>query len=151
MTMTDAQRELAERYTRLETDELTNLYRQGTLTDTALPILEAELRARGVDIDGLPKSDGSQYGVKELGFVWWTTWAWLGLTIGNIFIFVAPPNEMLLSAIFVVLNSALMMLILTFNKYAFLAATVLSFNPLLWIINGVYLKRRWGHPKVNKN
>ena len=40
-------------------------------------------------------------------------------------------------------------LILKFNKYAFLIATILSFNPLLWIINGIYLKNRWCHPRVN--
>lgn len=44
-----------------------------------------------------------------------------------------------------------MILILKFNKYAFLIATVLSLNPLLWIINGIYLKNCWCHPKVNKD
>ena len=42
-----------------------------------------------------------------------------------------------------------MVMILKFNKYAFLVATVLTINPLLWIINGIYLKNRWDHPKVN--
>ena len=42
-----------------------------------------------------------------------------------------------------------MVMILKFNKYAFLVATVLTIIPLLWIINGIYLKNRWDHPKVN--
>jgi len=42
-----------------------------------------------------------------------------------------------------------MILILQFNKYAFLIATILSINPIAWIINGIYLKNRWNHPKVN--
>lgn len=28
-------------------------------------------------------------------------------------------------------------------------ATIISVNPLVWIINGIYLKNRWCHPKVN--
>ena len=54
-----------------------------------------------------------------------------------------------LAVIFIAVNSVLMIMVLKFNKYAFLIATILSLNPLLWIINGIYLKRRWKHPKIN--
>lgn len=34
------------------------------------------------------------------------------------------------------------------NRWAFIIATVITLNPLLWIINGLYLRRRWHHPEV---
>jgi hypothetical protein len=84
-------------------------------------------------------------------FGWWEAWAWLGLTLGNLTIFGQLLGAPEIAFIFVLINSILMILILRYNKYAFLTATILSFNPLLWIINGIYLKNRWCHPKVNKN
>jgi uncharacterized membrane protein YvbJ len=86
---------------------------------------------------------------KELGFQWWSIWAWLGLILGNLMTFGQLKDMPELALIFVIINTILMIFILKFNKYAFLIATILSINPLLWIINGVYLKNRWCHPKVN--
>ena len=82
-------------------------------------------------------------------FGWWKGWAWLGLILGNLMMLgqLASGAEVIL--IFIIINSILMVLILKYNKYAFLIATILSLNPLLWIINGIYLKNRWCHPKVN--
>ena len=54
-----------------------------------------------------------------------------------------------LAVVLIVINTALMIMILKLSKYAFLIATVISLNPLLWIINGIYLKNRWNHQKVN--
>nr|BAJ06919.1 hypothetical protein [uncultured bacterium] len=85
----------------------------------------------------------------ELGFKWWQIWAWLGLTIGNLYTFGVLSEQVGLAVFLIILNSILMIMILKFNKYAFLIATILSLNPLLWIINGIYLKNRWNHPKVN--
>jgi len=87
----------------------------------------------------------------EIGFVWWKIWAWLGLTLGNLYILgsLGEVEEYLLAVILIIINTILMILILRFNKYAFLIATILSMDPLLWIINGIYLKNRWNHPKVN--
>jgi hypothetical protein len=33
--------------------------------------------------------------------------------------------------------------LLSMNKYAFLTATIFSFNPIFWIVNGIYLKNCW--------
>jgi hypothetical protein len=85
----------------------------------------------------------------ELGFGWWTTWAWLGLTIGNIMIFTNLESNEGLALFLAGIQTLLMILILRYNKYAFLIATVLSINPILWVINGIYLKNRWCNPKVN--
>ncbi len=88
----------------------------------------------------------------DISFQWWTIWAWLGLIVGNILIlFQGTDDNFLGFALFVMaINSFVCVMILKFNKYAFLFATILSLNPLFWIINGVYLKKRWHHPKVNK-
>lgn len=86
---------------------------------------------------------------QDVGFKWWNIWAWLGLTLGNLQM-LGVLNEIVgLAVFFIVLNTLLMILILRNNKYAFLIATVISLNPLLWIINGIYLKNRWNHPRVN--
>lgn len=86
----------------------------------------------------------------EVGFSWWQIWAWLGLTLGNLYMVVTLFHEMVgLATILIIMNSILMVMILRFNKYAFLVATILSLNPIVWIVNGIYLKNRWNHPKVN--
>lgn len=86
---------------------------------------------------------------KEFGFTWWTLWAWLGLTLGNLMVFAELKDAVEIAFIIVAINSVLCVLMLQFNKYAFLIATIISINPLIWIINGIYLKNRWCHPKVN--
>jgi len=85
---------------------------------------------------------------EEVGFIWWQVWAWLGLTLGNVYTWYALQNE--IGIFIIVVNSFLMIMILQYNKYAFLIATVLSLNPIAWVINGIYLKNRWSHDKVNK-
>lgn len=86
---------------------------------------------------------------KELGFQWWTIWAWLGLTLGNLMVFAQLEGMLEAAIIIAIINTILCILMLQFNKYAFLIATIISINPLLWIVNGIYLKNRWCHPKVN--
>ena len=83
------------------------------------------------------------------GFTWWQIWGWMGLILGDLYLFSSIEIMPELTIILIILNTILMVMILKFNKYAFLIATLLSFNPLLWIINGIYLKNRWHHPKVN--
>lgn len=92
---------------------------------------------------------------KELSLWWWYTSAWLSLTLGNFYLlFGANFNEMGLpfgfSLILVLINSILMVMILRESKYAFLISTIIGLNPLLWLVNGVYLYRRWNHPVLNK-
>jgi|TARA_B110000211_G_C13537772_1_gene318009 hypothetical protein len=86
----------------------------------------------------------------DIGFKWWLTWAWLGLIIGNISILFSFGELSDLAIIIMAINTIVMVMILRFNKYAFLIATILSLNPIVWIINGIYLKNRWKHPKVNR-
>lgn len=89
-------------------------------------------------------------GKDNIGFRWWTIWAWLGLTIGNLYVLGTLKNMMGVALFIVAVNTALMVFILRFNKIAFLIATIVSLNPIIWIVNGIYLKNRWSHPKVNK-
>ena len=94
-----------------------------------------------------PKNDTT-----DLGFKWWKTWGWLGLTFGSIYILFTPLGNSgieIWTLIIFILNTALGVMILKLNKYAFLIMTVLSLNPIVWIINGIYLKNRWKNPKVN--
>lgn len=86
----------------------------------------------------------------ELGFTWWKIWAWIGLTLGNLTIFLRFQEEIPLAITLIVICTILNVMILKLNKYVFLIATILSINPIIWIINGIYLKNRWNHPMVNK-
>ena len=101
--------------------------------------------------------------VSENEFVWWKVFGWLGLIVGDLgilenmikFIQLSLGDDVkrriyIVFGVLFLVNSILMILVLKFNKWAFFIATILSFNPLLWIINGIYLKNRWCHPKVNK-
>lgn len=85
----------------------------------------------------------------KIGFEWWGIYGWLGLTLGNIFLFIQLDNHIGIAIFSIIINSIMMIMILKFNKYAFLIATILSLNPIIWIINGIYLKNRWLHPKIN--
>lgn len=140
---------LRDRFSKMETEELIALFQRGTLTEVARPLLESELRSRGISREAAANTKIEREYKRDIGFQWWVVWAWLGLTLGNLYTLVALRDMIGLAIILVVVNSVLMVLILKFNKYAFLIATVLSLNPLLWIINGIYLKRRWRHPRVN--
>lgn len=100
--------------------------------------------------------------VKDNEFMWWKVYGWLGLILGNLYIIGTfsqtsvgdmggmPPEALFLMLFLITINIILNIMILRFNKYAFLIATILSLNPLCWIINGIYLANRWCHPKVNK-
>lgn len=86
----------------------------------------------------------------NLEFKWWKTWAWLNLTLGNAYLFnLGYTSDMSFSILLIALYSILFIFVLRYNKWCFLVATILCLNPLLWIINGIYLKNRWKHPLVN--
>ncbi len=103
----------------------------------------------------IQKAIEEQNDPNRFGFHWWTIWAWLGLIIGNGYLITTYQNGGFSSEkvlfISLLINTILMIMVLKYNKYAFLIATILSLNPLLWIINGIYLKNRWNHPKINPN
>lgn len=40
--------------------------------------------------------------------------------------------------------------LISYNRSAFLLATIFSLNPLLWIGNGIYLRNRWNQVPPNK-
>jgi len=85
---------------------------------------------------------------KYLGFTWWIVWTYLGLVLGSASILFGFRHIPAVSVILVALNIWLSIYMLKFSRIAFLIATILSINPVLWIINGVYLKRRWSHPRI---
>lgn len=84
----------------------------------------------------------------EIGFAWWTTWGWLGLTFGNLYLISIFSSYDKIGIGMFFINTFLMIAVLNYNKYAFLVATIISLNPLLWIINAIYLKNRWQHIKL---
>lgn len=81
-------------------------------------------------------------------FGWWRFYGWMNLLIAPLYLLLNLKLG-LLGLFIVLLNTILMVLVLKYNKYAFLLSTISSLNPLLWIINGIYLKNRWNHPKLN--
>jgi hypothetical protein len=85
----------------------------------------------------------------EISFTWWEVYGVINITLGNGFLAFGIDLPAPAKAIALVVNTAISIGILQKNKIAFLAATVLSFNPLIWLINGVYLNNRWSHPSVN--
>jgi len=69
--------------------------------------------------------------------------------LGNLYMLGVLSEQVGLAVVLIIVNTVLMIMILKFNKYEFLIATIISLNPLLWIINVIYLKNRWNHQKVN--
>lgn len=86
---------------------------------------------------------------KELGFGWWKFSGWVTLIVGTIYLLATGFGEYkVLGFILVILNLWLGVAILSMSRWAFLIGTIASLNPILWIINGIYLKKRWNHPRV---
>ncbi len=79
----------------------------------------------------------------DWGYEWWKFWGWLNLTLGNIILIFTAIEYPVFGIIYMIIINVLMIQILKYNKYAFLIATIISFNPVLWLINGIYLKNRW--------
>ena len=85
----------------------------------------------------------------DISFTWWRAWSWLSLVLGSIFLLVASSGPLGGWAILLcVINVLVCYFMMHYSRAAFLTLTILSFNPLLWIINGIYLKNRWSHPLV---
>lgn len=103
------------------------------------------------DAESLSSNQGARgHSDEELGFVWWKLWSAILLTLGNMAYYIVFEREPKIALTGILLNTVLGLMILTYNKYAFLISTVLS-NPVLWVINGIYLRNRWDHPQVNQN
>lgn len=87
---------------------------------------------------------------EELGFTWWFVWSWISLAIGVPLAFMTMlGNKWFFTGVFLTLvEITICIYMLKYNRYAFIAGTALTLNPILWIINGIYVKNRWEHPKV---
>ena len=48
----------------------------------------------------------------ELGFTWWKVWAWIGLTLGNLTLFLQLQEVMPLAITLIVINTILNVMIL---------------------------------------
>lgn len=145
---------LRQRYSKMENGELLDLLLNSDLTTMASNTLEEILAERGVIKDKQEEvlakfKKESTKNVEFIDFTWWVFWGWLGLTLGNLYLVFSLLDNIGLATSLVITNSILLILVLKFNKYAFLLATIISFNPILWIVNGFYLRNRWHHPKVN--
>jgi hypothetical protein len=91
----------------------------------------------------------------KIGYTWWKIYSfifvgtnllfWIGFWIGFFNV-----SEIGLSREFFVATGATIGILLTclvyllsMNRTVFLITTIMSINPLIWIINGIYLKNRW--------
>jgi hypothetical protein len=67
------------------------------------------------------------------------------------FIVVLGLSYLLLESIAAVIGVAILYAVLAWffaqrQRWAWVALTILSFNPIAWIINGIYLWKRWAEP-----
>ena len=51
--------------------------------------------------------------------------------------------EMVALGVFMLLTALIHVYMIKRNKWAWLLGIIISFNPILWIVNGIYLKNRW--------
>ena len=144
---------LRQRYSNLRTEELIEIERTSDLTELASRVIKEIFLERGVSQEQKASfiQESKKHDKDNISFEWWLIWAWLGLIPGNLLVLIELKDAIGLAIILIIFNSVLMILILKYNKYAFLIATVLTINPIIWIINGIYIKNRWRHPKVNNS
>lgn len=146
----------------IEQNEIPHDEKQGTSEENVYEEIEINTMQNNKAIQafkilGLENSDlaikVNQDIVKPLekkDYLWWDAWPWLGISFSNVYMLDVFNGNEKWALILIGINTVLMIFVWMYNKYAFLIATILSLNPLLWIINGIYLKNRWCHPKVNK-
>lgn len=84
---------------------------------------------------------------------WWKFQGWATLVINPLFFLAWHFNGDLerypILPLFVILGLFLGICVLFWQKWAMVTLTVLSLNPILWIINGIYLSNRWNDPLIN--
>lgn len=90
-------------------------------------------------------------GQGQLGFGWWTFSGWASLVVGTLICLGQWKDLGGFAFVLAAINVGLSVMIIRFSKTAFVIATVLSINPIIWIINGIYLKNRWNDPRVLEN
>ena len=92
---------------------------------------------------------------KELGYTWWKIYSYI-FTVLNILTFsffwmgfygteeFGYAFEFFISiGITIAIFLSLLIYSLSLGRKSFLIMTIFSFNPIIWIINGIYLKNRW--------
>jgi len=113
-----------------------------------------QLQADGFEIisdDCMARTQEEAIESIKIGFTWWKVWGTLGLLSSLVYMILSMTkgdSVEFMIAFFYVLAT---FFTLRMNKYAFLLLTAFSLNPLLWLINGIYLKNRWYHSNVNKS
>lgn len=90
-------------------------------------------------------------GQGQLGFGWWTFSGWASLIVGTLICLGQWKDLGGFAFVLAAVNIGLSMMIIRFSKAAFVIATVLSINPIIWIINGIYIRNRWNDPRVMEN
>ena len=89
--------------------------------------------------------------LKKLGFVWWTFQGWLWLIAGTVGWLGLYKDLGAIAVVLGALNIGLSVMMIRFSRKALIIGTVLTINPFLWIINGIYIKNRRHHPRVLEN
>lgn len=97
------------------------------------------------------KSNDSDYGQEQRGFTWWTFSGWASLIVGTGMFLSLFKDSGVLAGTLAILNICMSVWIILFSRTAFIVGTIVSLNPLLWIINGIYIKNRWNDPRVLEN
>lgn len=113
-----------------------------------------QLQADGFEIvadDCMAKDQHEAIKQAKLGFTWWSVWGALGAFSSFLYLMFSIVNGEYFVSFILFLFCIGAYFVLKKNKYAFLVLTICTLNPLLWLINGIYLKNRWNHPTVNKN
>lgn len=90
-------------------------------------------------------------GQDRLGFAWWTFQGWASLIVGTLICLGQFKELGGFAVVLAAVNIGLSVMIIRFSKTAFVIGTVLSINPILWIINWIYIKNRWRDPRVLEN
>lgn len=142
--------ELHDGINRMEEHEIVARLKKGIFSEEAEPIAEAILRERGIDPNS-PELPIDTPAPQRLGFGWWTFQGWASLVGGTLVILTQARGLGGLAFVLVALNVALSVMLLKYSKIAFVFATVISINPVLWVINGIYIKNRWKDPRVMEN
>lgn len=90
-------------------------------------------------------------GEAQLGFGWWTFSGWTTLILGTLLCLAQWQDLGGLAWLLALASVVLGAMIITFSRTAFIIATILSINPILWVINGIYIRNRWNDPRVMEN
>lgn len=96
-------------------------------------------------------TDVAKSGQDRLGFAWWAFQGWASLIVGTLICLGQFKDLGGIAVVLAAVNIGLSVMIIQFSKTAFVIGTVLSINPILWIINGIYIKNRWRDPRVLEN